>query len=108
MTAVGERTRSVDEWHSVLQHLDATLQSSLQNLDQQENWLTADDDAQSAADLELEARLDHRIRQLSARVTEAEQSAAVVGAELAAAEEDLRHWVEQIGVIAQKIDVITH
>lgn len=108
MTAVGERTRSVDQWRSVLMQLDATLQTSLENLDQQEELIGDDDEVESTADLEIEARLDQRIRQLSERVADAEQSAEIVGAELAAAEDDLRRWVEQVGAIANRIDVISH
>jgi hypothetical protein len=108
MTVTGARTRSVDQWHSVLTQLDQTLQSSLANLDAQDEWLGDDDEFDSTGELEIEAKLDQRIRQISARVAEAEESAALVSAELAAAEDDLRKWVEQVGAIAKQIDVISH
>lgn len=106
MNGVLEQTRSVDDWHSVLWQLDATLQKSLDRLAAQD-VLLGDDAADQPVDSDIEARLDQRLQQLSNRIAEAEASAADVGAELAAAEDELRRWVEQLGGIAQRIDVIS-
>lgn len=106
MNGVLERTRSVDDWQWVMWQLDATLQQSLDNLAAQESVL--DDDVDDLpVDSDIEARLDQRLQQLSQRVAEAEASAAIVGAELAAAEDELRRWVEQLGGIARRIDIIS-
>lgn len=107
MPATGTRTQSVNEWHSVLLQLDETLQASLRNLNEQEQWVAVEDESPADTEMEIEARLDRRIRQLSARVAEAEQSADDVGAALASAEEELRRWAANIEAIAHRVDMIS-
>jgi hypothetical protein len=48
-------------------------------------------------------RLDQRLAQLTEQLDQANSEAAEVGAELLAAEEALRGWVDEVSVIAGKL-----
>jgi len=106
MTAMIERARSANEWVAVLNQVEISIARSLRDVNRQAAFVFNEPIAGVPNMDRVQSRLDQRIRELSERVAEAERSAEIAGAELAAAEAELRQWIEQMGGIAKQVDIV--
>jgi hypothetical protein len=98
---------TVRAWQVALDQMDEALAAALADAERRER--AAEDAAAAPVSpaasrcRTLAGRFDERVKQLAARVAEAERSAEAVGAELAAAETDLRHWADQLAGIRGRL-----
>lgn len=95
-------------WADELDGMEATISATLADA---ERRARAAEDAHAAPlgpaagrAKRLTGRFDERVTKLAERVAAAEQSADAVGAELAAAETELRRWAEQLAALRQRFE----
>lgn len=84
---------ALNDWMAMLTQVESTLAHSLEA-----TTIEVADEAVPKS-RRIQGRLDARIRKLAQRVAEAGRSAEAVGAELEAAETDLRRWTQQVASI---------
>jgi uncharacterized coiled-coil protein SlyX len=101
MTATGT-------WADELDRMGATIAATLADAERRvraaDDALTAPPSPAGGRARRLTGRFDDRVRKLAERVAAAEQSADTVGAELAAAETDLRRWAERLAALRQRFE----
>jgi chromosome segregation ATPase len=92
------------DWQSVLAEIESASARMIETLDSRESELT---EATSGDDTGLaraaHSRAGQRLKKLTDRIAAAEDSARSVGAEILAAESDLRAWQDQVRALQARL-----
>ena len=103
--AASRLPRAVHDWLSMLDQVGKSIGHAITEADRRQ---VAKE--KPPRDLEQEVtskfnRLDGRFAELSEQLDQANSEAAELGAELLAAEESLRGWVDEVSVIARRLRI---
>ncbi len=96
--------QAVDDWLAMLDQVGISIGKVLADVDAREPLEDHTEPRNIQPTLKRSFnRLDQRLEKLTARLDEAGHTAAEVSEELAAAEESLRGWVDEVAVIAGRM-----
>jgi len=94
-------------WANELDRMESTIAATLADAERRvraaDDAITAPPSPAAGRARRLTGRFDERVKKLAERVAAAEESAGAVGAELAAAEADLRRWAEQLATLRPRL-----
>jgi uncharacterized coiled-coil protein SlyX len=97
-------TYTTDGWQTVLAEIETASADMLSELDTREAVLARTGDEEGGESFrKTQTRINARLQKLGERIAAAERSADEVGAEIAAAENDLRQWHEQVHALHARL-----